>query len=287
MLGAAPGGMTSVAAAPFAASELVAENPDEAVLPRFQAAAAQAPTEILTALPSAPTAALATNLGKQGSAAKEETFTSAGSAKPEPTSLASGKIALEAAITADPRPAAAEGNAGELPANDFHALLERAATMTPAAANPANGSSSSASLRVDTPLGQAGWQDEMGQKLTWMVGNNRQQADLVLTPPHLGRVEVSLTMNGDQATAIFTSSNPAVREALESSLHRLREVLADAGVSLGQTQVGSESPNQSSRRNEADWGLNEGVRYAAALPLPGAAVGARANTAHSMVDIFA
>jgi flagellar hook-length control protein FliK len=120
-----------------------------------------------------------------------------------------------------------------------------------------------------------------------MLGNNRQQADLVLTPPQLGRVEVSLTMNGDQATAIFTSPNPAVREALEASLQRLREVLADAGVSLGQAQVGSESPSQSSRKDGRGVGVDEGVRYASAAPLAGLQATAMAGAGRGMIDIFA
>jgi flagellar hook-length control protein FliK len=94
-------------------------------------------------------------------------------------------------------------------------------------------------------------------------------------------------MNGDQATAIFTSPNPAVREALEASLQRLREVLADAGVSLGQTQVGSESPNQSSRQEERGFGTDQGVRYAATVALPGSSATARSGTGRGMVDVFA
>ena len=61
-------------------------------------------------------------------------------------------------------------------------------------------------------------------------------------------------MNGDQANAQFVSANPAVRDALEAAMPRLREMLADAGVNLGQTQVGSESANnaanQSANRQE-------------------------------------
>ena len=57
-------------------------------------------------------------------------------------------------------------------------------------------------------------------------------------------------MTGDQATATFVSANPAVREAIENAVPRLREVLADAGVTLGQTQVGSDSPQQSANGNE-------------------------------------
>jgi flagellar hook-length control protein FliK len=283
-LPAAPNAAPPAAALP-AAPTAALPAPPTAALPA-------APT---AALPAAPTAALPVAPGtvmdaaprKQNGEARNETFTAAGPAKPGGTSQISGKIAFDAAINADAGHISGENIAPELPAGDFRALMERAMTMAPGATGVAGGSSSTPSLRVDTPLGQTGWHEEMGQKLTWMVGNNRQQADLVLNPPQLGRIEVSLTMNGDQATAIFTSPNPAVREALENSLHRLREVLADAGVSLGQAQVGSESPHQSSAKNEPDFGMNESVRYASAIPLPGSEPVARSGAGRSMIDIFA
>jgi flagellar hook-length control protein FliK len=320
LLAANQGGPTYSATAP--ATKTTGPSPDEKLLLGLQSATEQAPAQTLTALPTValptvalPAAAQATEAlptattpsaalpavalpsaftavmdrtpRKQDVEIKDQTFTSAGSTKSGETSQTPGKIGPDAAITADVGNKSAEKNAPELPANDFQSLMERAAAMMPATANLAKGSSSGPSLRIDTPLGQTGWHDEVGQKLTWMVGNNRQQADLVLNPPHLGRVEVSLTMNGDQATAIFTSSNPAVRETLESSLHRLREVLADAGVSLGQAQVGSESPNQSSPRNELDFGRNEGVRYASTISLPSVNTVTRTGGGRSMIDIFA
>ena len=207
--------------------------------------------------------------------------------KADPATQAAGKVGPEAAINADGGRKGSEFVQPESAAGDFRALMERAANIAPGTANPASHASSGPALRIDTPLGQSGWHEEMGQKLTWMAGNNRQQAELVLTPPQLGRVEVSLTMNGDQATAIFTSPNPAVREALEASLQRLREVLADAGVSLGQTQVGSESPSQSSRREERGFGADQGVRYAATVALPGSPATARSGAGRGMVDVFA
>lgn len=216
-----------------------------------------------------------------------EPHASAGVPKADPATQVAGKIGPEPAINADGGRNGSEFVQPENAAGDFRALMERAANIAPGTANPASHTSSGPALRIDTPLGQSGWHEEMGQKLTWMAGNNRQQAELVLTPPQLGRVEVSLTMNGDQATAIFTSPNPAVREALEASLHRLREVLADAGVSLGQTQVGSESPSQSSRQEERGFGADQGVRYAATVALPGAPATARSGAGRGMVDVFA
>ncbi|MBK8121938.1 MAG: flagellar hook-length control protein FliK [Sulfuritalea sp.] len=243
------------------------------------------------ALPSGATAGMEPSRRKQSGEAMDQAFASANQANSGGTGQAPGKMLPDAAINADTGRKNGGQTALEAPASDFHALMERAAAMTPGAASPSNGPSANPSLRIDTPLGQTGWREETGQKLTWMVANGRQQADLVLTPPNLGRVEVSLTMNGDQASAIFTSPNPAVREALESSLHRLREILADAGVSLGQAQVGSDSPNPSPRKEDPGdkpgFASNEGVRFASSLPLPGATAVARPGAGRGMIDIFA
>lgn len=281
------GAPASLAPQPAASTDTASPIADEKKLPEILPATEQTPVPVVAALSSsAPIMASATDAKKPGTEVKDEAVASA-SSKTAIASQTPGKIALDPAITADPGHKNAEKFAPEPPAGDFHALLERAGAMTPSATNSANGAAPGQAMRIDTPLGQAGWHDEMGQKLTWMVGNNRQQADIVLTPPNLGRVEVSLTMNGDQATAIFTSPHAAVREALEASLHRLREVLADAGVSLGQTHVGSESPNQSSSRNTSDTGMREGVRYAVDFPVPAAAAVTRTSTGRSMIDVFA
>ena len=290
LMGANPAGTAGgMAAVPLAAMEQATAAPDERPLPGLQPVTELAPTQVLAALPSTATAVMDTGSRKQSAQTAEprgQTFISADPARPDGTGQAPGKIALEAAINADVGHKHGESNTAEIPGDDFHALMERAAAMTVGPARPSS-SISSPSLQIDTPLGQNGWHDEVGQKLTWMAGSNRQQADLVLTPPHLGRIEVSLTMNGDQATAIFTSSNPAVREALESSLQRLREVLADAGVSLGQAQVGSESPHQSSRQYEPDFGVKQSVVYGSTVPLPGVTSVAGMSAGRSMIDIFA
>ena len=301
-LGADAAGKPSLLTTPATTSE---DKSDDKAVPGLEAAVDPLQTQMPVPLPLVSNTALTNpNLPAEKSSAtpgsiidtgrrRQSTDTSDGTfgpgtfAQDSDLERNSGKLMPDAAINADAGTAASEKGAREIPANDFRALMDRANLMTPVPASASNGVSSGQSLRIDTPLGQAGWHDEMGQKLTWMVGNNRQQADLVLNPPQLGRIEVSLTMNGDQATAIFTSANPAVRETLEGSIHRLREVLADAGVSLGQTQVGSESPQQSARRNETGPNANESVRYASAIPLPSVQPVARAGAGRSMIDIFA
>jgi flagellar hook-length control protein FliK len=108
-----------------------------------------------------------------------------------------------------------------------------------------------ASLPVTQSVGASGWSEEVGNKVVWMANRTESRADLVLTPPEMGRVEVSLSVKGEQATANFISGNPAVREALEAALPRLREILADAGIQLNQAQVGAENPRDSARQEKS------------------------------------
>ncbi len=286
---ATPGRVAHAAIAPVDAAGEAPATPDQTPLPELQSAIAGLPAQFAAALPAQAAAVGDTTQGKHGVGSNNETLT-----RPELPSRTDGrgptpgKLALEAAINADPVRTTAESSSS-LPAADFDALLGRATPIAHGSVGPGNGPAANPSLRIDSSPGQTGWNDELGQKLTWMVSNGRQQADLVLTPPHLGRVEVSLTLNGDQASAIFTSSNPAVREALESSLHRLREVLADAGVSLGQAQVGSEAPNQWARKDHTGdrFGLSEGQRYASAISSSEAIAVAKTGAGRGMIDVFA
>lgn len=119
------------------------------------------------------------------------------------------------------------------------AVQQVIANALPAHVQPGNTHST-----IVQPVGTPGWSEEISNRIAWMASRSDSRADLVLTPPQMGRIEVTLTMKGDQATANFVSSNPVVREALEAALPRLREVLADAGIQLGQTQVSAENARQ-------------------------------------------
>jgi flagellar hook-length control protein FliK len=128
--------------------------------------------------------------------------------------------------------------------------------VLPATASPlmhtgaATQSSGSSEIGITPSMGTSHWESAIGNSLVFMAGNGRNHAELVLNPPQLGRIEVSVSVSGDQANAFFVSANPAVRDALENAMPRLREVFADAGITLGQAQVGSESPRQSANNGE-------------------------------------
>jgi flagellar hook-length control protein FliK len=95
--------------------------------------------------------------------------------------------------------------------------------------------------QVATPFGRPEWADAMGERVTWLVGQRIQSADIQITPPQLGPVEVRISIQDDQASLFFSSSHAVVRDAIQAALPRLNEMLAQSGLTLGQTSVGAES----------------------------------------------
>lgn len=90
---------------------------------------------------------------------------------------------------------------------------------------------------VKPPVGEAGWDKALGGHVLLLAQYKNPVAELRLNPPHLGPLEVRINMEGDQASVSFTTHHGQVREALETALPRLREMLAEQGIALTQADV--------------------------------------------------
>jgi flagellar hook-length control protein FliK len=169
----------------------------------------------------------------------------------------------------------------------FQAQLTSAA-MVQTAVTPA-------SDHIPARLGTTAWDNQVSQKVVWMVGGQDQTASLTLNPPDLGPVQVVLNVNNDQATVAFSSATPEVREALENAMPRLREMMSEAGVTLGDASVSANLPDQrqadtsssnGGRQNGNNGGNGTGVRRGETeIPLPRSATSAA--RADGAVDTFA
>jgi flagellar hook-length control protein FliK len=94
--------------------------------------------------------------------------------------------------------------------------------------------------QVPAPFGNAEWADQFRDKVVWVVDRQQQTAELHMNPPHLGPVEVTLTVSDDKTSIAFVSPHPAVREAIEASFADLRATLEQRGITLGQTSVSAD-----------------------------------------------
>ena len=98
-----------------------------------------------------------------------------------------------------------------------------------------------AALPVDQP---ALFAARLNQHISLMLGDKVQSAQIAVTPPDLGPVEVRITLVGDEAKIQLVASHATTREALADALPRLRASFADAGLSLAQAGVFAQMPER-------------------------------------------
>lgn len=96
---------------------------------------------------------------------------------------------------------------------------------------------------IDVPVGHAEWGDKLVGKLSWLTARNMSVAEIHLTPPDMGPMEVKVRVQNEQANITVHSANPVVRDQLELHSHRLRDMLGEQGLSLAGFDV-SDSPRQ-------------------------------------------
>lgn len=97
---------------------------------------------------------------------------------------------------------------------------------------------------LNAPLHHAQWGEEIGERVRWMIGQQLQMAELKITPPQLGTIEVRISMHKDQMSISFAAPSAAVREALEEAMPRLREMLSGSGYETVNVDVSQHSLSQ-------------------------------------------
>gem|GEM_PF-3441745 len=94
------------------------------------------------------------------------------------------------------------------------------------------------SFAVNVQFGNAAWSGAIAKQTANLLMQNIQSAELRLNPDDLGPINVKVNVSQDQASVMFQSNNPAVREALEQTVLRLRDLLSQEGLNLLESHVG-------------------------------------------------
>ncbi|MDH5189981.1 MAG: flagellar hook-length control protein FliK [Gammaproteobacteria bacterium] len=103
---------------------------------------------------------------------------------------------------------------------------------------------------IDMPLKQQGWDEAMGQRVMWQINQKIQRADIRMNPPHLGPLEVRISMTEEGANISFSSHHGVVRETVEASIPKLREMLEEQGITLANADVSEQSVAQQNYQGE-------------------------------------
>jgi flagellar hook-length control protein FliK len=233
---AAPAGQAWATAAGPAGAGVDAVNLSTAATPSAEAGGRPA-------LPSAPpmVPADATQAGAPPAA---------GPSPPAPASRAAAPGETSAVAAAHP---AAAGPAAFAPATAAAQPADAAAAVAPGDAAPsvpgavATGAGLPATRAEAPPIlpplalpadPGAGFDDGLGTRIAWMADQRLGHAEIRLNPEHAGPIDVRVDLDGDRVDARFHSASAEVRQALEASLPRLRELLGQHGLQLGQADVG-------------------------------------------------
>jgi flagellar hook-length control protein FliK len=163
----------------------------------------------------------------------------------EPADLRAQQQATQGAVQADPAKLQAQAReaavqapapAEAAPAPAVTQLQAQAAKLD--ALNPATLPSD----RIPARVGTQAWDNQVSQRIVYMVGKE-QAATLTLNPPDLGPVQIVLNVSNDQASVAFSASQLEVRQALENALPRLRDMMSENGIALGNATVDAGVPD--------------------------------------------
>lgn len=182
--------------------------------------------------------------------------------------------------------------------------LNTAAVAVSSASVPTTPTTTSVVTAPSTPvlnaqLGTPEWQQQLGQQVMMFNRQGQQTAQLRLHPEDLGSIQISMKIENNQAQLHFVSGHSGVRSALEAAMPELKTALADSGISLGQSSVGSDSSQwqqaqqQSSQSSTpqgdaSSWAaFNSGSSTSVSDALPVPASIAQRIGGNNSVDIFA
>jgi hypothetical protein len=111
-----------------------------------------------------------------------------------------------------------------------------AAATSAALANPAMTDRAAQIQDLADKLGKA-----MGERLQEQLERGEWKLQLKLNPAHLGRIDVELDMNATGLDAVFKTDNMLTRELIAQGMNKLRDSLAQSGMTVANVWVNSEN----------------------------------------------
>ncbi len=89
------------------------------------------------------------------------------------------------------------------------------------------------------------------ERVSSMLSINNKVAEIRLDPPEMGSMQIRIRSDAEQAQINFVVQNQQAKEALEQSLPRLREMLAQQGIDLGESTISYGEPGgQGAEQND-------------------------------------
>ncbi|RDV25073.1 flagellar hook-length control protein FliK [Alteromonas aestuariivivens] len=109
-------------------------------------------------------------------------------------------------------------------------------------------------LEKPVNIHNADGQQQLGDKIRWMVNSRNSMAEIRLDPPEMGSMQVRVNVSGDTASVSIVVQNAAAKEALADAVPRLRDMLAEQGIQLGESSVQQQNKESGEQAGEQQSG---------------------------------
>lgn len=115
-------------------------------------------------------------------------------------------------------------------------------------------------LHQPLPMNQNAWTEGLVNRVMYLSSQNLKSADIQLEPAELGRLDIRVNVAADQSTQVtFISGHAGVRDALDSQVHRLRELFAQQGLAQPDVNVADQSRGQQHQQAQQEGANLSGV----------------------------
>jgi flagellar hook-length control protein FliK len=93
-------------------------------------------------------------------------------------------------------------------------------------------------IQVETvSINRKDFADAVKDKVMVMINQKIKQLEIRLDPPELGSMHVKLNLQNEQAAVNFVVQNQQAKEALEQNMDKLKDMLAQSGVDVGDANI--------------------------------------------------
>ncbi len=138
-------------------------------------------------------------------------------------------------------------------------------------------------VKLNTPA----WSSALAERAVMVAAQNTNVAQIQLDPPELGSLNIRVQINQDQVSLNFTSPHAHVRDAVEQSLPRLREMFAEQGLALNESSVSDQQSGGASKEEMAGEGQGGEGGYLGQSVEDDIIEGSGAARSMSLVDYYA
>ncbi|KZN70532.1 flagellar hook-length control protein FliK [Pseudoalteromonas luteoviolacea] len=134
---------------------------------------------------------------------------------------------------------------------EFEQVIQQVEQLRQTQQTSVQQTSSQVKLQADPALAQAlnltrnDAAKMLQEKVNMMINLNNKEAEIRLDPAELGSMQIRIRSDAEQAQINFVVQNQQAKELLEESMPKLREMLEEQGIELGESNIQQQSEGNS------------------------------------------